>query len=293
MEGDGVLRTLETTYDLALVSRRTEIDGKEAEGVLHVGPGLEIRINTHCVAHDTFEKVVDERPRKITRRFGATSADTITSHPQNAAYGSEHQIKSPLDGRCVEFVWNDDRLDYDTTACDDSSIDGALLRGMNEDMDLQALLPRDPVAVGDHWQSVLGDDILRLGGTLGLDGYSEKPGSLTFRTSSKLDARYDRDIVDGGLRLAVLQITLDTTSVAKWTDGDNDNPNELEATTTLEGELKWDITGGRARSLTLEGGVKWTKQARSRDTVDGRLVDVVDIDRFEGTVSMDLQIVPK
>ncbi|MEW6073663.1 MAG: hypothetical protein AB1726_13855 [Planctomycetota bacterium] len=140
------------TTDLTLDSLQILADGQdvgEMIGAIDLSFGGEQSVTVT----DVYGDVAEGRPRELTRTFDAIEG--VFSFAASAAGEGDSQevsSQSALEGRTVVFRWDAEEGAYDVTFAEGEEGDQSLLEGLEEDMDLRALLPEGDVAANDAWK---------------------------------------------------------------------------------------------------------------------------------------------
>src|SRR5258705_6418050 len=254
-------------------------------------PEMEMTITSDqkVVVTDDYVKNRDGAPKKLRRSYdelgnSVTIAMKMAMMGQSSNKDQNLTGESELQGKKVVFTWDDDKSEY-KKAFDPALDKDSLLKDLEEDMDLRALLPKDEVKQGDSWDvdvKALGS-VLAPGGNLsilpkemssdemamGMPGMGSMADWL--RGSLECDAKATfasvRDV--DGVKMAVIKLTTKITVSKDMTEmvqeamkkaklppeagelsiDHMDVDYKLEA----EGELVWDIAGGHMHSFDMSG----------------------------------------
>lgn len=304
-EGSSATKTFETKLQLTLDD--LTIEGPAAAAP----PRMELSMSStqRLVVQDDYQKQRPGAPAVLVRTYESVGADmtaamTVEILEQTKTSEQSMHGKSELEGKRVRFAWNEESAAYDARF--EPAIDKPeLLEGLAEDLDLRALLPRDEVEIGGEWTidaktlvlvlapggnlSVVperaNESSLRVGSEMGsLSGMLA--GTLEGEARAKLDSVREED----GARIAVIRLDLkaksksDLTETARKALEDTDLPPEVEGLVLDkleveyafegEGELLWDLTAGRFRSLSISGAASVESDETMTVTVGGKPVKV-------------------
>ncbi len=248
---------------------------------------------------DEYLAVGDGRPTKLKRTYSTLDlgGKSEMENPMTGPMSADTSGGSELEGYAVLFDWDAQASEYDVRYADEKQGDSALLDGLEEDMDLRALLPNRPLAIGDTYEipptGLVG--VLAPGGNLQLkpddaeaqqmgmgsdQNLADMLGELTGSATGELLAVREED----GRRIAVIRLKIDIESARDMTEAmqtmmanNEDVPGgmdvqsaDVEITMQLEGELTWDLAGGHFVSLELKGDFSSTVDvAMSMDPGNG------------------------
>jgi len=282
--GKAVTKTFTTTSDMALDDMEALMNGQR----LPMGGGSQMDTSSSQVLKVTDEYVAASAGRvdRLARTYDSIdmAADTSLSMMGNASE-IEARGTSELEGAAVVFTHNADTGEHDVAFKEGEDGDADLLDGLAVDLDLTALLPGEPLAIGGTYDIAprAAAEILAPGGDLKLvvetdGGGGGMPGG---DGNSMTDfQRYFRDVVEGeatgklveviesaGSRIAIIELKFDVQADADLTEmmkelGKN---GELPAGMQVEidkqlvsmiyeakGFLRWNITDGHLQGLELE-----------------------------------------
>ena len=128
---------------------------------------LTVVVADECVAVDEGRV---EHFRRTFDTIGMTTEFEMTVAGSPVA--QETPAVSELEGATVEFRWDAEADEWQKSFDDESEVvpDEALLAGLVADMDMQILLPDEPVEAGDSWEVDISElmALLQPGGNLGL-----------------------------------------------------------------------------------------------------------------------------
>ena len=293
-EGVTLARTFEATLDMDLSAFKIVVDGEETRE-------LELDWNIEWVetiaVEDVLESVGEGRPLEFVRTFSELKQESTISADDNEI---DELSLSDLEGRSLRFEWDEDAEYYSVEADDDEDeLDDETLEWLDEDMDLRAVLPEDPVEEGDSWEI---DEAVYLplmwpGGLLGFyseeeEGVSDIARELNRGTIENLSGEGEATLLEirdeDGTRVAVIEIELDIETEARATDdsGEDDGIPEIthsvEVSRELEGEILWDLDNDHLHSVDIQAEVtKIHSRAQVIDFADEEH-EVEEREEYEG-----------
>lgn len=283
-DGLSLTRTYTTKTELTLDDMEITMNGSP-------GPEMEMEMDMtmtqRVVVSDSLGSLAEGRPAKLVRSYDELDQQSefameIAMMPAGNQQKSI-EATSELQGKKVVFTWDDEAQSYKTAF--EGEGDEALLEGLEEDMDLRALLPADEVTEGDTWQIEPKRlrALLAYGGNLKLKpsaedmGGQEMPGMDGMTDFSSVfgellegeasgEYRGTRDV--DGVNCQVIHIKLDIDASADISDkvqeAMKDLPNDqvqqikiermdMEMALEGEGDLYWDPAARVAHSFELTG----------------------------------------
>ncbi len=288
-EGLSISRNFEAEIDLQLDSFSLQANGEDMTAMLGEFE-LTMRNELELSVTDTFAGLGEGRPTKLERTYdevaGSTTINVVTiMGPEDQDLSSQ----SELEGKTVLFKWDEDEEDYKVT-WEDGEEDEDLLGGLDEDMDLRALLPDGEVSKGDSWTIELSDlsPLATPGGNLKLaPEEAESPEGMDTAFFDEMREEFGSQFAElfegdctatfkevreiDGRRLAEITIELEIASAANIADMITEfitkMTNELDgeapevdiesADINLdfdgEGTLFWDLEAGHAASFDISG----------------------------------------
>jgi hypothetical protein len=290
-------RTIESRIAMELDTLRMRVDGEEVPPESFDKLGLTLAHSERCVVTDAFLEVAPEGPRRLRRTFDDLGGEVRTKHtPSEDSSDQQALYASALEGTSVDFVWDEDAAAFVAAFAEGSTGDASLLAGLEEDMDLRRLLPREPVALGATWtiDARALQCLLDPGGDLGLvsEGDTRVDRSRTDAqqrdnlTGAFAGTWTTTDTVDG-VRVARIALELDLRTHAELDlapDGNlTDGKDRIETAFELEGELRWDLDHGHALALELGGSNALTKVESRRGALrTGKAYEFVRTQVFTG-----------
>lgn len=271
-------------------------DGNEAE----MGDfKINLEEKTHVEVSDLYGAPKDGLPTKLTRTYdklGGSSVQKVELPEGMQPDGDPNTDKersSELEGKTVVFKLNEDGDGYKPSFPDDKG-DAALLKRLDEDMDLRGFLPRGEVAEGKDWEidgkvfnKVLGSP----GGDLKIKTKDDKDGDKDLGAQFEENAKGKgkgtykgtRDV--DGKKCAVIALTCEFTTEAKEDntgEGGHAGVKTIDLGFEIEGELLWDVEAGHFKKCTLTSKVKMTmKDVVSMEMDEGKH-EMQQIAEFEG-----------
>ncbi|MFN0241463.1 MAG: hypothetical protein ACKVWV_01090 [Planctomycetota bacterium] len=269
-----------------------------AESRTENDPGVTFETTTTIDVTDAIAAVTDGRPTRFVRTFDALDRRAVQSvREANETKREEHVERCAVAQRAVAFEWNASANEF-AKRFEDGEQDADALEPLVEDMDLREFLPsaasagriEGDVELGLGWTvpfSALKLGVLRPAGRLVFEGESVKRSAVETRL---LEAVWDaldgscratlRAVrVEAGAHLGVIAIEADMTSHATAAPeaGASVDPARFDVVYRgrLEGEITWDLSAGRARSLRAEWRTERTlTEIRPAKTKDGASVEL-------------------
>lgn len=168
-EGTSIEKTFTTEFDLELDDLSLIVSGQDLGAMIGV-PSLQISGGTELVFTDEYGAVRGGRPARLVRSFDSLGSDTTFSVEMMGEQQEEGgEATSPLEGQTVVFSWDEDSGEYVVTYDEDSGGDEDLLSGLDEDVDMRAMLPSGDVDVDDSWsfEPAILESLLMPSGNLG------------------------------------------------------------------------------------------------------------------------------
>jgi len=323
--GTKLTRTFENKTEFSLDDLSLKMNGQESP----MKPEVEMTTNQSLkvVVNDEFVKVREGAPAVLRRKFDelgtvmkvdAKIEMMGTSTPQNKSGTG----KSELTGKTVVFTWDEEAKDF-KTAFDPAEEKSELLKGLHEDMDLRALLPKDEVKVGDEWDVEVGQlsGVIAPGGELkikpeekpdaespmgmgdmgGMGGISDWLGdSMTGKAKAKFTGM--REV--GGHSYAVISLDVkakgskDLTELVKGAMEKQAREGMTMETKSVDvefeiagqGELLWDIEAGHAHSFEFSGPSSARMDIGMNIEVQGTKMEIEQGMTLSGTMTLKLTI---
>lgn len=290
-EGLSLTRTYTSKTELTLDDMEISQNGQPVQMPMEID--MDMSMSQKTVVTDKYGAFGEARPKKLTRSFDELAQQSDFSMRMQGGPGGDQdksvESASDLQGKTVVFTWDEDSGAYKAAFSTDEG-DAKLLEGLEEDMDLEALLPVKEVAEGDTWDLDVKKlrPLLAYGGNLHLKPTDEEgassamPGMDSMGDFSSVfgdmlegeasaEYRGSRDV--DGTKCAVIHLTLDVSASADISDKVRDAmenlPNDqvrsleiehmdLELEMKGEGDLYWDLEAGVPHSLELTGTTNMT-----------------------------------
>ena len=276
-EGSAWTRTLVASHTTEWQGLEVEMDGRQVPQEYLPDFDLVATRDYRIVVHDQYVAMAEGRPARLRRHYEEVDCkgtqDFEMKQPMGGGGGggdgdvsdsSKGKADCVLTGHTVEFAWEEGQGGF-AASWHGEAPEAAVPKGLDEDMDLRALLPARAVAVGDTWQ-VKGAALKGLlipGGELGLawpeelkDFNQKQPreeavdGEVTLELEGlddSADAHLARIVFTGEARTdQTLEGDLSHSPVVQG------KATETARTTfKVSGTLTWDLKAGLVRSLEL------------------------------------------
>jgi hypothetical protein len=321
--GHSVTRTWKTNTQMSLDDMEMSMNGQpmpmEIEMEMDMGMDLTVEVT------DEFVSLMDGRPGSLTRSFDVigSSGSFALEAEMIPGGGDEKSIEasSELEGKSVVFTWNEEDGDYDV-AYHESEGDEELLEGLEEDMDLRALLPEGEVAEGDTWEIDVKSltNVLAPGGDMALvpelddeemmgmpgmenmgRGMNDMLGDLLEGDASGTFNGFQE--VDG-VRVAVIAIAISIESSNDMTDkvmeAMEEMPEEIgefsidymdvEIEIEGEGTLYWDVEAGHAHSYEMQGSMGFITDMGMNVAMGDQEMEIEQTFEMSGTFENSMSI---
>ena len=288
-EGHSVTRTWTNTAQFALDDLQMSMNGQPLP--MEIEMEMDMENSTEVEVTDQYVAMADGRPGQLKRTFDslATTGSFSMEMEMMPGGGQSQDItaSSELEGKTVMFTWDEDSGEYDV-AFHESEGDDELLEGLEEDMDLRALLPSGSVSEGDTWDIDVKEltSVMAPGGNMalvpdmdgaemGMPGMNSMGGSMSdmigdsFEGSATGTYKGTQDI--DGVTVAVIALEFDVESSNDMTEmvleQMDEMPEEMqgmemdieymdvEMDIEAEGILYWDISANHAHSMTVSGNI--------------------------------------
>jgi hypothetical protein len=150
-EGVELTKTFETRVELNLDDLSLTADGQDV-GEMMGDIEMTLTHESSVTVSDEYRSLGEGRPAELLRTFDELeSRMAFSAMSQFGGDDQEVPGSSELEGTSVLFTWNEDEEEYEP-AFEDGGGDTDLLEGLEEDMDLRALLPDGEVEEGDSWE---------------------------------------------------------------------------------------------------------------------------------------------
>lgn len=304
--GTTLQRTWRSSYALEIEEMGMSFDGEElpAEYMEDLGgtmSGEETRVVT-----DVLEAVEGGRATRLVRRFDALDGKDVMAFDDEEP--EESAATSALEGKRVVFRWNGEEEAHEVAFAEGEEGDEALLDGLEEDMDLRALLPDGEVEPGASWElePTIYGTLIALGGEVGL--LAEDEELLDDESSEELEENTDGTVratfvevrEEGEARIAVVRLELEVTTFSDETleEGGEDEEGfhdfggseRTDLAVEASAELLWDLAHGHALSFELEGTLSMTITQDMRGEMEGESFEQSTSMVFRGPLTIALEI---
>lgn len=299
--GTTLQRTWRVSYALELEEMSMSFDGEELPAeYMEDMDSTNSREETRIVT-DVLEAVADGRATRLVRRFDTLEArDVMTFSGED---DEESESSSPLEGKSVVFSWNDEDEAHEVAYSEGEEGDEEDLDGLEEDMDLRALLPSGEVEPKASWDLAprVFDSLMALGGDL-LEEEEEEEIVGGDELEENLDGTFRATFLElreqDGVRVAVVRLEVDVKTyadeeIAEAGDeemGEMSGTERTEMAVEAEGELLWDLEHGHALALSLEGTLTMVYAQDMRGTMEGESFEQATSMSFRGPLKLTLEI---
>ena len=288
-EGASLTKTFTTSGTFQLDDLSVNVGGMDQ------APDMEMTISwaQNVAVTDTYQTTKDGAPAKLRRTYDELGQELeVDVVVDMSAMGGDTQEdgtsgsgSSELEGKTVNFVWDEDEDSYKKSFHEEEG-DEDLLEGILEDMDLRALLPSEEVSEGDEWSIDLAGltSILAPGGDLKIELEMDDGEEMNGPDPSELADMNElmKDLLDGeatgkyvgmrevdGTKYGVCEIDIKIDTAKDMTDMleemmADEMPEgmevsfdrmDLELTLESKGELLWDMRGGHVHAFSIEGDI--------------------------------------
>jgi hypothetical protein len=323
-EGSKLARKFEIKNDFSLDDFAMTMNGQPSPMPMEMT--MDMTMTMAIEVTDRLVAVAEGRPGKLHRTFDELSSEGSFSVEMEMMPdgGMEQSVtgSSELEGKTVAFVWNPESSTYDV-AYHESEGDSKLLEGLDEDMDLRALLPKGEIEEGGTWEidSKVFKSIVMPGGDLGIrpedldeeamsmmagmDGMSNLNEMFGDMFEGEAQGTYQGSEEIDGVRVAKIHVTIDISSSNDVTEmireaiegqempeGMQFEIDHADVDVAIEGEgtLFWDIAGGYAHSFELSGKMKMEMDSGFSIDMQGQSMDIGQTMAMSGTVSYALSV---
>lgn len=285
--GLSVTRSIENVMTMDLEDFVMDVDGQDMTAMFGGIPEMSMTNTTSVTVTDEYVEMAEGRPAKLKRTFDAIGNESIVDvSMMGEGETQETALSSELEGAEVVFTWDTEAGEFVASYADEEDgRDPDLLLGLEEDMDLRALLPGREVEVGESWDIPVEAfiSLVMPGGSLGLEpegmedfeaemdmGQMEDlMNSLMEDYADAMDSLFDgeRKATYQGMReveganLAVIELTLDTDGVLDFSEIIMDMMDRMGDVMDMPMEADMAISGADLM-LTLEGGGELLWDAR-------------------------------
>lgn len=303
--GTSVTKTFTTITEMELEDMEVLVGGQAPP----MGdPEMTLESSQTVTVSDTYGEMKDGQLTSLSRTFDGIELASDMEMTGAMAQDISIEGSSPLEGKTVEFKWNEKDETHDVAYAKDEEGEAEHLEGLTLEMDLTGLLPTEDISVGDSYDIGTGAlaQILGPGGDLAIEvdggGGMGMPGSDPSQMGD-FSAFFDEG-VDGsgtgklkeirdvdGIRVAVIEIEFDVSGSADLSEAmeegmknNDDLPagvdmaiDRMEMAMTYEGsgELLWNLDAGHVHSLDMEGEV--TTEMDMAMTMNGEMQITTDM----------------
>jgi len=291
-------------------------------------PEMEMTLNStqKVVVTDEYVANREGAPKKLRRTFdelgnGVTMAMKMEMMGQTQNHDQDIKGESELQGKKVVFTWDEEKKEY-TKAFDASEGKDSLLKDLEEDMDLRALLPKGEVKEGEEWELDVSSlaSVLAPGGNLsilpkdmdsdqmamGMPGMGSMSdwlrGAMEGSATGKLTALREVD----GVKLAAVKIMAKLTVSKDMTDivaeamknaklppeagGLEVDHMDIDYKFDGEGELLWDLAAGHAHSFNFSGPSHLNMDMAMKMEAQGQNMSIEYGMEMSGTTGFTLEV---
>lgn len=285
---------------------------------------MDMTSETTIEVTDTLVALADGKATELRRAFDklGSSSSFAVEMPQMPEGGMEQSAKgsSKLEGKTVKFKWDADKGDFEKTF-HESEGESDLLEGLEEDMDLRALLPGKELAAGDTWEIEVKElrGLLMPGGDVGIrpeDAGAEggmmpgmdSMGDLKDLVGDLLEGTATAEYagiqdIDGG-KFGVIKLKLDLESSndlsAKIEEMAKEIPGgmgemkiehmDIEFAFEGEGTILWDVASGHIHKIDLSGKSTMNMDSGMAISAEGRNMSIEQQMSMSGTMSIQLEV---
>jgi len=300
-EKSSLAKVFEGKLELESKSITFKADGKEVESPAD-GMKVQLGDSEHIEVRDLYGALEGGRPTRLERTYAKLSGastqhvDLPEGAPGKAPDDENRERKSELEGKRVVFELADD--EYKTSFAGDKA-DAELLEGLDEDMDLCALLPGKAVEEDQSWEidAARMYDILNVpGGELKLKGEGDRPNASELRRDLHKNAtgkakgtfKGTREVDGHKLLVIALEAKLETHATRE--DEEHHDSVEYQIEHELEGELLWDGEEGHFRSCELKSKISATIKDTRKMEHGGESHELERTTVFEGEAEFGAKI---
>ena len=323
-EGSSATKTFENTAEFTLDHLSLKMNGNEPPAP----PEMEMTItsNQRVVVTDEYLATRDGAPRKLRRRFdelGSSTSVAMRMEMMGQTQNNDQDIEgvSDLEGLKVVFTWDEESEEYVKTV-ESGEARQALLKDLEEDMDLRVLLPKTEVKPGEEWEVEIESfaSVLAPGGNLSilpkemgseqmamgmpgmgsmsdwLRGALEGTAKCTFVETREIDGRQM-----GVIRIrAEISVAKDMTEMVEEAMKKADLPPEAQGMSIehmdidykldAEGELIWYLAAGHAHSFSLSGPSHANMDMSMSIEAGGQQMSIEYGMEMSGTTNLSLEV---
>jgi hypothetical protein len=322
-EGLSVTRTYTSNTEMTLDDMEMTMNGQPLP--MEIEMDMDMTMSQRVVVTDEFGALSGGRPARLVRSYDELTqqSDFSVQMEMMPEGGQDRSIEaeSELEGKKVVFAWNEDDGAYDTSF-DGGEGDTELLEGLEEDMDLRALLPAGEVAEGDTWSIEAKNlrDLLAFGGNLklkptdmedldmggmpGMDSMSDFSSVFGDMLEGDATAEYRGTRELDGVSCAVIHLVIDISASADISDKVRDAMGEMPEQITSaeidhmdlelemegEGDLYWDQATGVVHSFELTGTTGMAMDMAMNMAMGEQSMSMEQMMQLSGTFTNSLKV---
>ena len=322
-EGSSAKKTFENKAEFTLDNLSVSVNGQESP----LPAEMEMSLNStqRVVVTDEYLANREGAPKKLRRSYdelanGVTVAMKMEMMGQSQNHDQDIKGQSELEGKKVLFTWDDEKGEY-TRAFDAAEGKETLLKDLDEDMDLRALLPKSEVKEGDEWEidvtslatvlapggnlSIVPEEMEADESPMGMPGMGSMSDWLRGSLEGSAKGTFASIQEVDGVKLAVLKIVAkitvskDMTEIveeamknAKLPEGGQMEVDHMDIDYKFdgEGELRWDLAAGRAHSFTFSGPSNLNMDMSMGLDMQGQKMDIEYGMEFSGNTGLNLEV---
>ena len=320
-EGSSATKTFENKAEFTLQNMKIAMNGAEPPAK----PEMEMTITStqKVVVTDDYVANRENAPKKLRRTFDELGNNVSMSMKMQMMGNSQNQDKttsgeSELQGKKVVFTWDDDKGEY-TKAFDPAADKDNLLKDLEEDMDLRALLPKEEVKEGQEWDIEVSKlaSVLAPGGNLSIvpkeaeegAGNMEMPGMsnvsdwLRGALEGSATGKFKGLQTVDGAKMGVIEIVAKISVSKDMTDmvaemmkkSKQPMPVEIDHMDVdfkyeAKGELVWDLAAGRAHSFNISGPSKVNMDMAMKVDAQGQKMNIDYGMELSGNTDLKLDV---
>jgi hypothetical protein len=323
-EGASVTRTWTSSTQFALDDMEMSMNGQplpmEMEMEMDMGMDMSVEVT------DEYISMLDGQPGALRRSYDVigSSGSFALEAEMLPGGGDEKTIaaSSELEGKVVVFAWNEEDDSYDISY-DESEGDEDLLEGLEEDMDLRALLPPEEQEEGGTWEIDVKSltSVLAPGGDMALvpelDDEDMGMGMPGMENMGRGMNDMLGDLLEGeatgtfngfqdvdGVRVAVIALVVSIESSNDMTDqvmeAMDEMPEEIgefsveymdvEIEIEAEATLYWDLEAGHAHSYEMNGSMSFITDMGMNVAMGDQEMEIEQTFEMSGTFENTMSI---
>jgi len=293
-----VVKLFEQTTSMKSDSFTMKLDDTEipSEQLGNLKIGIEETVKLSVT--DEYEKVSGGRPTQLKRTFDtieSSSTQSMSAGEEGEPKGDAKEKTTDLSGKSVVFTWDEKKEEF-TTAYADGKGDAALIEGLDEDLDFREFLPTGAVKEAATWdlEAKSFRVLVAPGGDLKLaakddeDASPELDKEMIENLKGKAKATYKGTREEGGVSVGV--ITIEGEIESHGDDDKEDRKTEVKRTSSLEGELLWDMKAGHALSFKLKTTDKISVSITGETEMGGEKHSIAQQIELSGTSTTEMKI---